>query len=144
MSKAGLIFIGGCVALVLVFLIPALGFPSGSGDGSPGPGYFPIVVCTIILIMSLMLAVRYIRHKEKYFQTNETERSNLPVLLITGGAVVLYTVLFMFLPFIPLTIVFMVFLNWLYKRSWVFNGIFSVAFTFAMYFVFSRFLHVML
>jgi hypothetical protein len=90
------------------------------------------------------LAVSYLRHKEKYFQTNETERTNLPILLITGGAVVLYTILFMFLPFIPLTIVFMVFLNWLYKRSWVFNCVFSVVFTIVMFFIFSRFLHVML
>ena len=130
--------------MALAFLIPALGFPGGSGDGSPGPGYFPVVVCTGILVLSIILAVMYLRHKEKYFQTNETERSNLPVLLITGGAVVLYTVLFMFLPFIPLTIVFMVFLNWLYKRPWVFNCIFSAVFTIAMYFIFSRFLHVML
>jgi len=144
MSKAGLIFCGGCVALALVFIIPALSFPGGTGDGSPGPGYFPILVGTIIIILSIMLAVKYLRRKEEYFQANETERSNLPVLLITGGAVVLYTILFVFLPFIPLTIVFMVFLNWLYKRKWIFNCIFSVLFTVVLYFIFSRFLHVML
>ena len=144
MSKAGLLLSGACVAIALVFLVPALGFPGGSGDGSPGPGYFPIIVCTIIIILSIVLAVMYIRHKEKYFQTNETERTNLPVLLITGGAVVLYTIMFMFLPFIPLTIIFMVFLNWLYKRSWVFNGIFSVLFAVISYIIFSKFLHVML
>ena len=144
MSKSGLIFAGGCTAVALVFMIPALSFPSGTGDGSPGPGYFPIIVCTFILILSVILAVMYLRHKEKYFQTNETERSNLPILLVTGGAVILYTVLFMYLAFIPLTIVFMVFLNWLYKRPWLFNCIFSVVFTVAMYFIFSRFLRVML
>ena len=144
MSKAGLLFTGGCVAIALVFMIPAFSFPKGTGDGSPGPGYFPIAVCTIILILSLILAVTYLRHKEKYFQTNETERTNLPVLLITGGAVVLYTILFMFLPFIPLTIIFMIFLNWLYKRRWVFNAIFSVVFTVIMYYIFSKFLHIML
>ena len=144
MSKAGLIFSGGCVVTALIFLVPALKFPAGSGDGSPGPGYFPVVVCTGILILSVILAFTYLRHKEKYFQTNETERSNLPALLITGGAVVLYTILFMFLPFIPLTIIFMVFLNWVYKRPWVFNLIFSVVFTVATYYIFSRFLRVML
>ena len=144
MSKAGLILCGVCVAIALVFLVPALGFPAGSGDGSPGPGYFPIIVSTIIIILSLILAVSYVRHKEKYFQTNETERTNLPVLLITGGAIVLYTILFMFLPFIPLTIIFMGFLNWLYKRKWIFNAVFSVVFTVVMYVVFNNFLHVML
>ena len=94
----------------------------------------------------------YLRNKKKYFQTNETERSNLPTLLVTGGAIVLYTILFMALrslhlfitPFISLTIVFLGFLNWLYKKTWVYNGIFSVVFTLVLYFVFSKFLHVML
>jgi len=144
MSKAGLYLTGTCTVVALLFLIPALGFPGGSGDGSPGPGYFPIIVSTIIIILAIVLAVGYIRHKEKYFQTNETERSNLPVLLITGGAVVLYTIFFMFLPYIPLTIVFMGFLNWLYKRKWIFNVIFSVLFAVISYIIFSKFLHVML
>lgn len=144
MSKAGIIFVGCCIIIALVFMIPALDFPGGSSDGAPGPGYFPVILCVIILVLSAVLAVSYLRRREKYFQTNETERRNLPILLITGGAVVLYTILFMFLPFIPLTIIFLVFLNWLYKRTWKFNIIFSIVFTVAMYAIFSKFLHVML
>jgi hypothetical protein len=147
-----LIFAGGCVLAALVFMIPALGFPGTSVDGAPGPGYFPVIVSAVIIVLAITLAVTYLRHKEKYFQTNENERSNLPTLLVTGGAIVLYTILFMALrslhlfitPFIPLTIVFLGFLNWLYKRKWVYNGIFSVVFTLVLYFVFSKFLHVML
>ena len=144
MSKAGLIFIAGCVILALFFLIPALSFPGTTREGTPGPGYFPVIVCTIILILCLFLAVTYLRRKETYFQKNETERTNLPVLLITCGAIVAYPILFMFLPFIPLTIVYMVFLNWVYKRPWLFNIIFSVVFTVSMYFVFGKFLRIML
>jgi hypothetical protein len=144
MSKAGMIFVGCCAAVALVFMIPAFNFPGGSSDGVPGPGYFPIILCVVIFLLSAILAASYLRHKEKYFQKNETERNNLPVLLVTGGAVVLYTVMFMFLPFIPLTIVFIVFLNWLYKRTWRFNIIFSLVFTGVMYLIFSKFLHVML
>ena len=144
MSKAGLIFTGGCVAMALYFLIPALSFPGTTKEGTPGPGYFPIIVCSIILVLCLTLAIFYLRHKETYFQKNETERSNLPVTLITCGAVVAYPILFMFLPFIPLTIVYMIFLNWVYKRPWLFNIVFSVVFTVGMYFLFGRFLHIML
>jgi hypothetical protein len=56
----------------------------------------------------------------------------------------LYPVFFYFLPFIPLTIVYMGFLNWVYKRPWKFNIPFSVLFTVTLYFVFARFLRVML
>jgi hypothetical protein len=144
MSIAGLIFAGVCIAAALVFMIPAFGFPGGTVDGAPGPGYFPIIVCIVIIILGGILGVSYIRKKEKYFQTNETERSNLPVLLVTGGAVIIYTVAFMFIPFILLTLVFLVFMNWLYKRTWVFNIVFSIIFTLVLFFVFSKFLHVML
>jgi hypothetical protein len=144
MSKAGILFVGCCIVAALVFMIPAFDFPGGSSDGAPGPGYFPIIVCVAIFVLSGILAVSYLRRGVKYFQTNNTERKNLPVLLITGGAVVLYTILFMFLPFIPLTIGFLVFLNRLYKRTWKFNIVFSIVFTVVMYFVFSKFLHVMI
>ncbi|MDR1933949.1 MAG: tripartite tricarboxylate transporter TctB family protein [Spirochaetales bacterium] len=144
MSKAGIIFIGSCIVIALAFMIPAFDFPGGSSDGAPGPGYFPVILCVIILILSIILAVSYLRHKEKYFQTNQTERNNLGVFLITGGAVILYTIMFIFLPFIPLTIAFIIFLNRLYKRTWKFNITFSIAFTLIMYVIFSKFLHVML
>ncbi|MDR2588306.1 MAG: tripartite tricarboxylate transporter TctB family protein [Spirochaetales bacterium] len=144
MSKAGIIFSGSCSALALAFMIPAFGFPGGSSDGAPGPGYFPIILCTVILFLSAVLAVSYLRHTEKYFATNEAERSNLPVLLVTAGAVVIYTIMFMFLPFIPLTLAFLIFLNRLYKRTWKYSVVFSLVFTLVMYAIFSKFLHVML
>ena len=143
MSKPGLILTGGSIVLALLFLIPALGFPPARA-GTPGPGYFPIIVSTIIIILSVILAVTYLRDKETYFQKNETERSNTPTLLITCGAVILYPIFFWFLPFIPLTIVYMVFLNWVYKRTWKFNIPFSVLFTVTLYVIFARFLRVML
>jgi putative tricarboxylic transport membrane protein len=144
MSKPGILLSVGSLALALAFLIPALGFPGATREGTPGPGYFPTIVSTIIIILSIILAITYLRDKEKYFQKNETERSNLPSLLITCVAVLVYPVFFMFLPFIPLTIVYMIFLNWVYKRPWKFNILFSVLFTLTIYFIFARFLRVML
>lgn len=144
MSKAGLIFCAGSFVLAMFFFIPALSFPGATRDGTPGPGYFPIIVSLAIFFLSILLAISYLRDKEKYFQKNETERSNLRIVLITCAAVVLYPILFLYLPFIPLTIAFMVFLNWMYKRSWVFNITFSLTLPVILYFVFSRFLRVML
>lgn len=137
-------FVGACVIVTLFFMIPAFSFPGGTTDGAPGPGYFPILVCSVILLLSTILFIQYLRDHKKYFQQNETQKKNLPKLLIAIGAIILYTILFMFIPFIPLTLVFMVFLNWLFGRTWRFNIIFSVVFTGVIYFVFNNLLHVML
>lgn len=144
MSKAGLIFVGCCAAIAIFFLIPALGMPGGTSDGAPGPGYFPIIVSLVILVLCVLLVFKYLKDDKKYFQQTENQRKNLPKLLITAGAIVLYTILFMFVPFIPLTIVFMVFLNWYFGKKWIYNIVFSIVFTLVLYFVFSKFLHVML
>ncbi|GMO17218.1 MAG: hypothetical protein Pg6A_03490 [Termitinemataceae bacterium] len=144
MTKSGLLFSGGMIAIALAFLIPALKFPGTSSDGAPGPGYFPIIICTIIILLSLITGVGYIKHKDAYFQSNDTERTNLFCLLISAIAIIIYSFAFMFLPFIPLTIVFIGFLNWFYKRAWKFNIIFSIVFTGVLYFIFAKFLHIML
>lgn len=144
MSKAGLLFVSACIAVALLFMIPAFKFPGGTVDGTPGPGYFPILVSSVILFLSAILFVQYLRDNKKYFQQNETQKKNLPKLLITAGAILLYTILFMVIPFIPLTLVFMVFLNWLFGRTWRFNIIFSIIFTGVIYYVFNNLLHVML
>lgn len=66
------------------------------------------------------------------------------MLFIVCIATLVYTILFMFIPFIPLTIVAVGFLNWLFGKKWIPNLIFSVAFTMIIYVIFSKFLHVML
>jgi phosphoglycerol transferase MdoB-like AlkP superfamily enzyme len=144
MSKAGLLFVSACIGVALLFMIPALRFPGGTVDGTPGPGYFPIIVCSVILFLSAVLFVQYLKDTQRYFQKNDTQKKNLPKLLITAGAVLLYTVLFMVVPFIPLTLVFIMFLNWLFGRTWRFNIIFSLIFTGVIYYVFNNLLHVML
>lgn len=144
MSKSGLIFVVFCIVLSLCFLIPALSFPGGSADGAPGPGYFPIIVSTICIILSVILGLVYVKDKKKYFQTTEIQKQNLKMMLIIASVIILYSILFMFVPFIPLTIVFLIFLNWMFKKKWLWNIIFSIVFTLVLYFVFSKFLHVML
>ena len=144
MSKAGIVFVSSFIAIAALFLIMALGFPGEDRANTPGPGYFPIIISVVIIFISLILGFFYLRDKEKYFNKNETEKKNLPIMLITSGAIIVYIIALMFIPFIPLTILFILFLNRLYKRPWKFNIIFSVIFTLSVYFVFSRLLHVML
>lgn len=66
------------------------------------------------------------------------------MLFIVCILILAYTILFAFIPFIPLTIAAVGFLNWLFGKKWVPNLIFSVVFTMIIYVIFSKFLHVML
>lgn len=144
MNKAGLVFVAIIACIAVFFLIPALGMPSGSSDGAPGPGYFPTIISIAVLLLCIPVLLGYRKDKKKYFQQNELQKKNLKRLIIVGGTIVLYTILFQYVPFIPLTIVFAIFLNWIFKQKWVFNIIFSVVITMVLYFIFSKFLHVMI
>lgn len=144
MNKAGLIFVGICIALALFFMIPAFSMPGGSADGAPGPGYFPIIISVIIILLSIIQGIFYLREDKKTFNQDETQKKNKPMLFIVCILILAYTILFAFIPFIPLTMVAVGFLNWLFGKKWVPNLIFSVVFTMIIYVIFSKFLHVML
>lgn len=144
MNKAGLVFVGISIAVAVFFMIPAFSMPGGSVDGAPGPGYFPIILSVIVIILAIIQGIFYLREDKKSFDQDETQRKNKLMLIIVCIATLVYTILFMFIPFIPLTIVAVGFLNWLFGKKWIPNLIFSVAFTMIIYVIFSKFLHVML
>lgn len=144
MNKAGVIFVSSCIGVALFFGITALGFPGKDSFNTPGPGYFPLVICSIIIVLCLVLLAGYLRRREQCFQTNEAERKNLPVTFLFAMVTLVYIVALIFIPFIPVTIAFLISLNRLFKRSWKFNIPFSIILTVVVYFIFVKFLHVML
>mgnify|MGYP001216182192 CR=1 FL=1 len=144
MNKAGLVFVGISIVVALLFMIPAFSMPKGTVDGAPGPGYFPIIISAIVLLLSVILGIVYLREDIKIFKRTENQKKNTPKLIISMIAILVYALLFSVLPFIPVTIVGIGFLNWLYGKKWIENIIFSVVFTLVLYFIFSKFLHVML
>ncbi len=143
MNKAGLIFVGISIMIALGFMIPAFSMPGGSVDGAPGPGYFPIIVSLLVIIFAIIQGITYLKEDVKTFEQTETQVKNKPTLFITCVTILVYTILFSIIPFIPLTIITIGFLNWLYGKKWVHNSIFSVVFTVVVYLIFSKFLHVM-
>lgn len=144
MNKAGLVFVGISIIVALFFMLPAFSMPEGSVDGAPGPGYFPIIVSSIVILLSTIQGIQYLQEDKKTFQQDETQKKNSPTLFIVCVAILIYTILFAFVPFIPLTIILVCFLNWLFGKKRIHNIIFSVAFTMILYMIFSKFLHVML
>jgi len=144
MNKAGLVFVGISIAVALIFMIPAFSMPGGSVDGAPGPGYFPIILSTLVIILAIIQGLSYLKEDVKTFQQTETQKKNRPTLFIVCITTLVYTILFAYIPFIPLTIVGVGFINWLFGKRWISNLIFSVVFTMVLYVIFSKFLHVML
>lgn len=144
MNKAGLVFVSVCIMVALFFMIPAFSMPKGTVDGAPGPGYFPEIVSVFVILLSLVQGYKYLKEDKKTFEQDEVQKKNRPTLFITIFSILIYTILFAFIPFIPLTIALVGFLNWLYEKPWIPNIMFSVIFTLILYWIFSKFLHVML
>lgn len=128
----------------LLFFIPALGFGiAPTKEGTPGPGFFPVIVGAFVIIFSLALLINSLKTKEKHFKLDDTIRANMKPFLITIGAIIAYFILWKFITFFPATILFLLLLNYIYKRGWKFNIIFTIGFTAFIYFVFARLFSVM-
>lgn len=128
----------------LLFFIPALGFGiAPTKEGTPGPGFFPVIVAAFVIVFSIALLINSLRAKEKHFKFDDVIRANMKPFLITIAAIVAYLILWKFITFFPATILFLLLLNYVYKRGWKFNIIFTIGFTAFIYFVFARLFSVM-
>lgn len=143
-NKSGIIFCLMVFLVALFFFIPALSFPAGSKDGAPGPGYFPLIVSVIVMILSVAVGIGYLHDEKKYFQQDDVQKGNLKKMLIIAGGVTVYTIIFKYIPFIPLSITFIFFLNWMFDRELKSNIVFTIILVVFLYVVFGKFLHVMI
>jgi putative tricarboxylic transport membrane protein len=137
---AGLCFI----ALAVAFIIPSLSFPGGTSDGVPGPGYFPILLGVLLILLSIGLIVTGIVKQTSFNVVDDLFKANAKPFLLTIVAVIAYLVLWNFLPFLVNTSLFLFALGLIYERKIVYNIIFSVVTTVVLYLVFNNVFHVML
>lgn len=136
---------GGCfIALAVAFIIPSLSFPGGTADGVPGPGYFPILLGVLLILLSIGLIVTGIVKKTSFNVVDELFKANAKPFILTIVAVIAYLILWNLLPFLVNTSLFLFALGLIYERKIVYNIIFSVATTAVLYLVFDNVFHVML
>lgn len=129
-----------------LFLVPSigLGFAASTTDGVPGPGFFPTIVSSFLIVLGFILLVKGIKDKGKirFFVLDEDTKENIRPFLLTIAAILVYLVALKFISFVLASFTLLVFLNWVYKRSWRFNLTFSTVFVGLVYLIFTVLLRV--
>ncbi len=134
------------VAFGVLFLIPSanMGIVSETSDGVPGPGFFPAIISSIIIILGLILLIKGLKNngKYRYFIISEDIRNNMKPFFMTLAGMVLFLAALKLFFFFAVSYAFLIYLNWVFKRSLKFNIIFSTVFIVAIYVVFKELLRV--
>lgn len=123
--------------VAVAFIARSLQFDGASKDGVPGAGYFPIVVSLMIILFSVLLIIDGIRKQNKYFEIEEAKKQNLIQMLEVYGALVVFFVLWNFIPFVFAAIIFEVILCRILRCSWKFTILFSLISVIALYLIFN-------
>ena len=107
----------------------------------PGPGFFPFLCAVFTLVFGIALIIRGIRQNGtvSYFAMTDEMRGNIKTALLVLVGLICFLVLWKLTNlFIVLVFAYAVYLNVLFKRSWVFTIVFSVVITAFIYLLFMR------
>ncbi len=126
------------------WVLMSRGFPTGTADGVPGPGYFPTILGIALIIMSVVLIMKGIRDKRAYFNVREWPKKNVKIFLFTILSVVVFILLWINISYILASIVMLFSLGYFYKVNPVKNIIITICFSFGTYLIFNNVFHVML
>ena len=94
-----------------------------------------------MILFGAALSIRGLRQHGlvDYFKMDEEIRGNAKIALLVLSGLIVFMILWKLTNlFIPLVFVFAVYLNLLFKRSWIFTIIFSVVLTAFIYYLFVR------
>lgn len=139
----------GVISLLISiwFMVMAQGFKAGSAsDGVPGAGFFPTIVCIIMIVVSIALIIQGFRKKDHYFTSVKRFQDiseNTRNLILTCVALIAFVLLWKFTLFIPAIVVLILFLNALFHQKVLTNIIYTAVFVTAIYLVFGKIFHVM-
>ena len=133
------------IAISVWFFIISLSFPEGS-NGAVGPGYFPRIMCVLVIFLSVLQLVtsRGIVETPEQANLGLFKKENLRVWL-TMGIVLVYIICIKEIGFIVSSIVAQFVLNTYYKvheKHKVLYVILPFIVVAALYFVFHNLLHV--
>ncbi len=147
MQKSNIAFGSIFAAIGVVFVIGALrlGLSSPTSDGVPGAGFFPFIIALVVLALGLGLVISSIISPDgrpSPFRMDAEQRENLRPFVLTIVALFGFFVLWYLIRFEVAAFVFCIFLNKVYKRSWLFTIVFSVILVSVTYFIFNRLLFI--
>ncbi len=133
------------IAIAVIFFVISLSFPGGS-NGAVGPGYFPRIMCVLVVILSVLELIQS-RHEEIPEDQREVKifRKENARVWITVGITLVYLICINQIGFICSSVVFMLGLNIYFKvpeKSKILTVILPFAVVAVLYFVFHNLLHV--
>jgi len=133
-----------CSLISIYWIFASSKFPGGTKDGVPGAGYFPIIVASVLILMSIVLIIQGFKKRNVYFNVKDWGRDNIRMLILTVTFIAIFFILWYFTSYLIACIVMTLGLGYTYKLSWIKNGLLSVLFSFGTYIVFNNLLHVLL
>ncbi len=130
-----------------VFFGLSQSFRAGTSDGVPGAGFFPSILCVMIMIASVALIVKGYREKRHYFNMVKNLKEmtkSTKQLVITVVALIGFFLLWQYVHFLVGITVFLISLNKVYEHRLVTNLIYTGVCVVAIYLLFGEVFHVML
>lgn len=114
----------------LAFFTMALPFGVKGADGQLAAGFFPLLSSGALIIASVIVAVKGFRSQDRdgYWKLSEDQVENKRIFLLTIIGVVVFLLLWKIVAFSAAAYLLSLFLNWVYKRTWKFNLLFTVIF----------------
>lgn len=133
------------IAISVWFFVISLKFPAGN-NGAVGPGYFPRIMCVLVIILSVLELILSRNEKipEELLEVKIFKKENLRVW-ITMAATLAYIGCIKKIGFIVSSVVFMLCLNFYYKvheKSKILAVILPFIVVAVLYYVFHVLLHV--
>lgn len=142
MKKANYIVSGVFVVFAIVIIAISMGYPP-SNHGVPGPGMFPILIASLILVSSLTLALLTLRMPKEKDTEIDLKSKNVLNVYITMVGLIVYAVLLPMVGFIVTTsIMLTLYIKWFGKRPWWKCILISVLFTLGIFLLFGSVLNV--
>ena len=110
---------------------------------TPGQGFFPLICASFLVIFGVVLTIRGLLDGSKAEGNEENStpeiKENIKNLLFVGGGLVVALAAWKITnQFLACIFCYSVFLNRVFKRSWLFTAIFSLCMVGLIYFMFVR------
>jgi len=142
MRKANFIASGVFTAFAIFIITISSKYPP-SNHGVPGPGMFPIIIASLIIVSAIALVVVTVKSRAIDDTEVDLKSKNIINVYITMTGLIIYLLLLPIVGFVSTTFVMLLlYVKWFSKRSWWKCIIISLVFTLAIFFLFGTVLNV--
>lgn len=142
MKKGNIIASILCIIFGAYIIITAMSYPPAK-NGVPGPGMFPIIIASMLILSSVSLIITSFKikkesDKELNMLSNDSKRVYIVMAMLVG-----YFIVLKFIGFILCTIVLLfALIKWFSKKNIIICLVISIVITLVVYLVFNRVLNV--